>query len=104
MKSPVHTTLLVARGLLTRRSIGQLRFASSEPKSEHGKDPPDESTPEKKIDQLKKKQKSMADLDEEMKRAMENLSGEGGEYGMELEGGKPVSMKRSVKENMFRYI
>jgi hypothetical protein len=52
----------------------------------------------------KPRKKSMADLDEEMKAAMENLSGEGGEYGLELEGGKPVAMKRSVKDNMFRYI
>ena len=67
---------------------------------------PDEATAKKKevTDKLKKTQKSMADLDEEMRQAMENLSGEGGEYGLELEGGQPVAMKRSVKDNMFRYI
>ena len=51
-----------------------------------------------------KPKKTMADLDEEMKRAMENLAGDGGESGAELEDGKPVSMKRGVRENMFRYI
>jgi hypothetical protein len=48
--------------------------------------------------------KTMAQLDDEMKRAMESLAGDGGEAGVELEGGQPVAMKRSVRENMFRYI
>ncbi len=48
--------------------------------------------------------KTMAQIDEEMRLAMEGMSGDGGESGMELEDGKPVSMKRGVRENMFRYI
>ena len=48
--------------------------------------------------------KTMAQLDEELKLKLEGVSGEGGEAGLELEGGKPVSMKRGVRENMFRYI
>lgn len=48
--------------------------------------------------------KTIAQLDEEMRRAMEGRAGDGGEAGMELEDGKPVSMKRGVRENMFRYI
>ncbi|KIW81941.1 hypothetical protein Z517_04967 [Fonsecaea pedrosoi CBS 271.37] len=56
------------------------------------------------FDKLKKTHKSMADADEEMRQAMENLAGDGGEAGLELEDGKPVSMKRGVRENMFRYI
>lgn len=35
---------------------------------------------------------------------MEQMSGGGGEAGLELEDGKPVTMKRSVRNNMFRYI
>jgi hypothetical protein len=48
--------------------------------------------------------KTTAQLDGDMKRAMEGLAGDGGEAGVELEGGQPVAMKRSVRENMFRYI
>lgn len=43
-------------------------------------------------------------LDEEMRRAMERIAGDGGEAGLELEDGKPVAMKRGVRDNMFRYI
>jgi hypothetical protein len=35
---------------------------------------------------------------------MAGLAGDGGEAGLELEDGKAVSMKRGVRENMFRYI
>lgn len=51
-----------------------------------------------------KKGKTMAQLDEEMRLAMEGRAGDGGESGVELEDGKPVSMKRGVRDNMFRYI
>ncbi|ETS82640.1 hypothetical protein PFICI_04516 [Pestalotiopsis fici W106-1] len=50
------------------------------------------------------KSKTMAELDEEMRLKMSGLSGDGGEAGIEYEDGKPVAMKRSVKNNMFRYI
>jgi hypothetical protein len=46
----------------------------------------------------------MAQLDEELRLKMAGLAGDGGEAGVELEDGQPVSMKRSVKNNMFRYI
>jgi hypothetical protein len=58
----------------------------------------------KKSTNTEKPKKTMAELDEEMKRAMEGLAGDGGESGVELEDGKPVAMKRGVRENMFRYI
>jgi len=35
---------------------------------------------------------------------MSGLAGDGGDSGVEYEDGQPVSMKRSVKNNMFRYI
>jgi len=50
------------------------------------------------------KHKTMAELDEEMKQKMAGIAGDGGEAGIEFEDGKPVAMKRSVKNNMFRYI
>jgi len=48
--------------------------------------------------------KTMAQLDEELRQKMAGLAGDGGEAGVEMEDGQPVSMKRSVKNNMFRYI
>lgn len=43
-------------------------------------------------------------MDEELRIKMEGLAGEGGESGVEYEDGKPVAMKRGVRDNMFRYI
>ena len=51
-----------------------------------------------------KKKKTQAELDEELRQKLEGIAGDGGEAGMELENGQPVSMKRGVKNNMFRYI
>ena len=42
----------------------------------------------------KKPKKTMQQLDDEMRAAMENRAGDGGISGAELEGGKAVSMKR----------
>lgn len=50
------------------------------------------------------KKKTMAELDAELRAKMEGHAGDGGDAGLELEDGQPVSMKRSVKNNMFRYI
>jgi hypothetical protein len=51
-----------------------------------------------------RKKKTIAELDEERKLRLENMSGEGGAAGLEYEDGKPAAMKRSVKNNMFRLI
>ncbi|KAI0848747.1 hypothetical protein F5Y00DRAFT_237519 [Daldinia vernicosa] len=50
------------------------------------------------------KKKTMAEIDAELQRKMSGLSGDGGEAGIEYENGKPVAMKRGVRDNMFRYI
>ena len=50
------------------------------------------------------REKTQAELDEELRQKLEGIAGDGGEAGMELENGQPVSMKRGVKNNMFRYI
>jgi hypothetical protein len=63
-----------------------------------------DSKTDQKLDDVKKTKKTVAQLDEEMRQAMEGVSGGGGDAGIELEDGKPVAMKRSVKENMFRVI
>ncbi|GFF42201.1 hypothetical protein IFM46972_06789 [Aspergillus udagawae] len=48
--------------------------------------------------------KSVAQADEELRERLEQMSGEGGASGIEYEDGKPTAMKRSVRNNMFRYI
>ena len=52
----------------------------------------------------KKKKKTTAELDEELRQKMSGMAGDGGEPGVEYEDGRPADMKRSVKNNMFRYI
>ncbi|TFK49622.1 hypothetical protein OE88DRAFT_1736625 [Heliocybe sulcata] len=47
---------------------------------------------------------TFAQRDEALKRALEDMSGDGGSAGLELEDGQPVAMKRGVRSNMFRYI
>jgi hypothetical protein len=48
--------------------------------------------------------KTQAELDKELELKMQGLAGDGGESGVELEDGQPTAMKRSVRNNMFRYI
>lgn len=50
------------------------------------------------------KKKTQAELDKELELKMQGLAGDGGNSGIEYEDGQPVSMKRSVRNNMFRYI
>lgn len=63
-------------------------------------DPPIKEIP----DARRKPKKTIAELDEELRNKMSGLAGDGGEAGVEYEDGQPVAMKRSVKNNMFRYI
>ncbi|KAI1112425.1 hypothetical protein F5Y14DRAFT_272523 [Nemania sp. NC0429] len=59
-------------------------------------------------DQLSKSQnapeKTTAQRDEELRQKMSGIAGDGGESGVEYEDGQPVAMRRSVRNNMFRYI
>ncbi|KAF4306419.1 hypothetical protein GTA08_BOTSDO05509 [Botryosphaeria dothidea] len=57
-----------------------------------------------KTQDAKSRQKTQRQLDDELKAKMAGLSGDGGEAGIEYENGEPVAMKRSVRNNMFRYI
>ncbi|KAH0154961.1 hypothetical protein KCU67_g8861, partial [Aureobasidium melanogenum] len=87
--------------------LRQTRLASSNPKSASSpKDTQNSqkpSTPQSQPDQPKK-HKTLAELDEELRQKMAGHAGDGGDAGIEYEDGQPVSMKRSVKNNMFRYI
>ena len=48
--------------------------------------------------------KSVSQTDNELRERLEQMSGEGGASGIEYEDGQPNTMKRSVRNNMFRYI
>ncbi|KAK8051531.1 hypothetical protein PG993_002916 [Apiospora rasikravindrae] len=78
---------------------------NSSPKAEQ-KQKSDSSVSNHKQDEPKpaKQKKTMAQLDDEMMKKMSAIAGDGGSAGVEYEDGQPVSMKRSVKNNMFRYI
>lgn len=58
----------------------------------------------KSSEELKPKKKTQAELDAELMEKLQGLDSEGGAAGVEYEDGKPASMKRSVRNNMFRYI
>jgi hypothetical protein len=58
-------------------------------------------TVKKEVEQVKK---TTAQLDEELRLKLEDISGEGGNAGIEYEDGKAEGLKRGVKENMFRII
>ncbi|KAI6080129.1 hypothetical protein F4821DRAFT_252243 [Hypoxylon rubiginosum] len=94
--------------LISRRPALLNRPASSQSQPRPQHEPADQSRdPSKKIETVitdQGKKKTMAELDAEMRQKMSGLSGDGGEAGVEYEDGQPVAMKRSVKNNMFRYI
>ncbi|KAH9865766.1 hypothetical protein J1614_009353 [Plenodomus biglobosus] len=58
----------------------------------------------KPAEEVQPKKKTQAELDKELLVKLQGLDGDGGSAGVEYEDGKPVSMKRSVRNNMFRYI
>ncbi|KAJ5893720.1 hypothetical protein N7495_005411 [Penicillium taxi] len=51
-----------------------------------------------------KKTKTVAEADAELRERLEQISGNGGAAGIQYEDGKPNTMKRGVRENMFRVI
>ena len=63
-----------------------------------------QNPPGKTSEEPKPKRKTQAELDQELQAKLQGMAGDGGDAGVEYEDGKPVSMKRSVKNNMFRYI
>ncbi|PVI08455.1 hypothetical protein DM02DRAFT_665790 [Periconia macrospinosa] len=78
-------------------------FASSTTNSAHSNDTKPE-TPAKTSNERSPYKKTQAELDRELQLKMQGLAGDGGDAGVEYEDGQPVAMKRSVKNNMFRYI
>lgn len=100
--SPTSTGYLTAlsRDLsLSNRNFSDINSGTSKPE----KDDALNSTA-KASEEIKPKKKTQAELDEELRLKLQGLAGDGGDAGVEYEDGKPVAMKRSVKNNMFRYI
>lgn len=77
---------------------------SSGTSKQAGKGASNEKVGKEEAKEAKKPAKSVSQLDEELKAAMEGRAGDGGLAGAELEGGKAVGLKRGVRDNMFRYI
>ncbi|KAI1377896.1 hypothetical protein F4677DRAFT_29573 [Hypoxylon crocopeplum] len=102
-RNPPWLLFAKSRGaIVSRRPVSSQPQAQQREPSEQHKDSPNQG--KGVAAEKKKKEKTMADLDAELQRKMSGLSGDGGEAGIEYEDGKPVAMKRSVRNNMFRYI
>lgn len=105
---PLRTALrLTCTATATRHLQTQsIRLSSSNSSSEpsHAKLGSEDQAKDKNSNDQSGKKKTMAQMDEELRQKMSGLAGDGGEAGVEMEDGQPVSMKRSVKQNMFRYI
>ncbi|RAH49778.1 uncharacterized protein BO95DRAFT_438970 [Aspergillus brunneoviolaceus CBS 621.78] len=82
------------------------RLADTSTKDENSSNtqPPQENTPKAKKPATDPKLKSVSQADQELRERLEQMSGGGGASGIEYEDGKPTAMKRSVRNNMFRYI
>ncbi|VUC37810.1 unnamed protein product [Clonostachys rosea] len=52
----------------------------------------------------RKDKKTIAQLDEELRLRLEDMSGDGGAAGVEYENGRAEGLKSEVKRNMFRII
>ncbi|PLN82085.1 hypothetical protein BDW42DRAFT_167608 [Aspergillus taichungensis] len=88
---------------LIRASSDSTNHGEHTPHQKHpttDKPPTDTAEPAKS----ESKSKSVTQADQELRERLEQMSGEGGAAGIEYEDGKPASMKRSVRNNMFRYI
>ena len=78
--------------------------AATTKNSSHEQAPDEAQREEEESSQQKQKTKTVAELDDDLRRKMSGIAGDGGAAGVEYEDGKPVAMKRSVRNNMFRYI
>jgi hypothetical protein len=106
----VHTASFLFLQRQQLFSTSSQLYSATTLSSDHSSSPSGSSNPqtgtsqhEESAEQQSQK-KTVAELDEEMRQKLECMSGEGGVAGIELENGKPVAMKRGVRENMFRLI
>jgi hypothetical protein len=101
-----RSTILQKRLLSRTSSLQKTTDSSSNASSSSDKSSATQSLQDPQGESSKNQiqKKTMAQLDEELRQKLEGMSGEGGASGIELEDGKPVAMKRGVRENMFRLI
>lgn len=108
--SVTTTSSRILSGLLPSRHSSSTSFAApaqpAAPSSSAHEKQKQKETKAQEIDGLPPTRQKMTaeEADAELRRKLEAISGEGGEAGVELEAGKPVGMKRGVRENMFRVI
>ncbi|EKG19493.1 hypothetical protein MPH_03357 [Macrophomina phaseolina MS6] len=79
-------------------------FSSAKPQDAASEGKAPKTPQDAKAQDAKPHRKTQKELDDELKAKMAGISGDGGEAGIEYENGEPVAMKRSVRNNMFRYI
>ncbi|KAK7927623.1 hypothetical protein PG985_004621 [Apiospora marii] len=107
--SLARTTTPVAAGHFSTTTLGakaesgSTKSGSSHSKQQQQQSPLDTSQGKDEPKSADQK-KTIAELDEELMQKMSGIAGDGGSAGVEYEDGQPVAMKRSVKNNMFRYI
>lgn len=97
---PQPSTVRAASAQFISTSHPQLADSQATPSAQQ----PDTTKPDRQAHQKDTGKKTMAQQDQELMDKMKGLSGDGGEAGVEYEDGQPADMKRSVKNNMFRYI
>ncbi|KAG8165818.1 hypothetical protein KVR01_004370 [Diaporthe batatas] len=95
-----HTTVVTAAGV--HANEGDVNEAQTSSQERDTKSPLISDSSVKSTNAAKKK--TVAEMDEELRRKLEGISGEGGASGIEYEGGKAEGLKRGVKSNMFRVI
>ncbi|KAF1996847.1 hypothetical protein P154DRAFT_304643 [Amniculicola lignicola CBS 123094] len=94
-------SVLMTKSPLSRLYSIDAKLASTTPLSQPTETSAKTSEPRS---QEQPKKKTQGELDKELELKMSGIAGDGGEAGVELEDGQPVAMKRSVRNNMFRYI
>ncbi|BCS01913.1 uncharacterized protein AKAW2_60177A [Aspergillus luchuensis] len=112
MFSILSTPLLVRTARLSIASPGAryiastaYRLAETKAQDSSHQKPSNGASDDQSVSKLTQdKTKSVAQADQELRERLEQMSGGGGASGIEYEDGKPSAMKRSVRNNMFRYI
>jgi hypothetical protein len=99
-----QATCLQPRLQAVTRPLSRSFFTVSTANGKSSADTNDNATKDGEQVKTNEAKKTMAQLDEELRMKLEGRSGDGGAAGLELENGKPVAMKRGVRENMFRLI
>ncbi|KAE8350067.1 hypothetical protein BDV28DRAFT_139833 [Aspergillus coremiiformis] len=101
---PMHSSRRIS-STVQRLSDTNKDASSNEPNSRPDTMLKGNPTSHKDDQQVKsEKAKTVSQADEELRQKLEQMSGGGGAAGIEYEDGEPNTMKRSVRNNMFRYI